>query len=267
MTSTYLCAHCSTSNEAWQKAEELYKNGKYPLAAVGYEYLFFSTENADTSTYALIMKARCYKNTKQYIEALKNLGRVNNFNLNDSLSQCVYYETALCAYLEEDFNKATFTLEQALNSATATNDKAKLYFLKVLLSNSLFQYKTAKEYLLKYQELTNRKINIDSLYGESPNYKRPTLAGLMSVFVPGSGQLYTQHYKEAAVNLTMQLATLGLTAFTVYKGYYIIAFLSGTSLLQRFYMGGVYKSEDYAKELNKERAAKFNRKVLELMKN
>ncbi|MHB2149972.1 hypothetical protein ACX8XP_13010 [Calditrichota bacterium LG25] len=76
------------------------------------------------------------------------------------------------------------------------------------------------------------------------NYKNPTIAGILSAFIPGSGYAYTKHYQTAFSSLLLNTILIGTSYEFQRKNF---KFASGTTFLIAFgwYLGnilGSYKS-------------------------
>ena len=73
---------------------------------------------------------------------------------------------------------------------------------------------------------------------------------MLSALIPGTGQMYTGHFEEGLVNLGLNVLTLSFTGYCIYKGYYATGILIGYTLFQRFYTGGLRRTEKLTTDYN-----------------
>lgn len=69
----------------------------------------------------------------------------------------------------------------------------------------------AKQILLNYKETSLPQINL-----QSENKKSPFLAGILSLLVPGAGEIYTEEYLKAGIFLAIEAAVI--TTAVIYDG-------------------------------------------------
>lgn len=237
----------------------------YEKAAVKYEEQYFRADNIDASANALLQKARCYKQLRQFDKALLNLGRIPGYSINDSLAEELQYEILLCSYLSEDYRKAEFLIIQHKQEKISARVKERMLILEVLTKNELFKYEEAKNAFTELMALKQIQINTDSVYALIPKIRNPKKAEILSAIIPGSGHVYAGYPAEGLASLLLQTAALGFGAYKIYQGYYFIGFFTGFGLFQKFYFGGMSRAAFLTERRNKEKNQQFNKKVYRLM--
>ncbi len=168
-----------------------------------------------------------------------------------------YKSAALCSYLNQESDNALSIIQQyeLTDSIHMIQDTA-AQLLKCLIHLSLDDYSAVENSFnsikKKYKLTTQNTHEIDSLIqvGRQLKLKSAKKAALLSAIIPGSGQLYLGHFEEGLVNFGLNLTTLGFTAFCVYKGYYATGILVGYTLFQRFYTGGLRRTDKLTTDYN-----------------
>lgn len=131
----------------------------------------------------------------------------------------------------------------------------KLAMLSSLLNEEL---KLSKEEF--FQPFNENESNYLRKYFEwknNPPYKSPTLAGILSTIIPGSGKIYTEEYGDGIV----AFLTTGLLTFLAYDNFRANHNTRGwifTSLAGLFYAGNIYGSVASAQIYNARFAFEFN---------
>jgi hypothetical protein len=267
----FRCAGYSTE-PLFAKADSLKALGKLELAAVEYERCTFLSADGLVRAAALLSKADCYTLQHNYKQASMILLRLNYAGLPDSLAALARYRTALCFYLDGEFESAAAQLQQAEYFIADERLKYNLFFLQILVLNEQANWTKAKEkYLLwisKNDRLTVSQIDsltrtVEALYQAEnlPKLKNVEKAARLSTFLPGTGHLYAGYFWEGAANVAFQLAGLGFAAYNIYTGYYVTGAVIGLGFFQRFYGGGIKRAEFLANKKNYLRTRKFNEQV------
>jgi len=241
----------------------------YKTAALEYEYLCFTAPDNDARTRALVGKAECLKRMGLYADAEACMKRLLPDGLPDSLSYTVYYQTALCAYLASDFEYAQ---SQLLQLRAFVKDSALVRSalpLHALILNELQRWIEAEGVLLLYVKESTRD-SVRELYNHHriPRLKNSNKAVRLSTFLPGFGQAYLGYWGEGAVNASLQLGSLVFIGYNLWSAQYFTALTVGTGMLQKFYVGGIHRTEFLTKEKNYQLSRAFNdaakMKILEL---
>ena len=252
-----------------KRADSLFENKAYVLAATEYERCYFFIKN-DSVRFSMVLKrANCFKANGEYFEAYKNLFRLlNNDLLTDSSRASLWYECALNLYLSNYFNDAeNYCLKIAglpvTNKFTVNSNL--LYGLILNEKNDYFQanYKFS-DYIEQSNFDPEKKQKLKTLVSTSykkenyPKLKSLRKARRLSKVLPGAGLFYAGKPGKALTNITLQLMAVGYTGLNVYLGNYITSATAGIHLIRLFYTGGVNQLNEVVPLQNYKRSRKFN---------
>jgi len=252
-------------------ADSLFEIGAYKASSVEYEYIYYSYSDNDVKTRALLKKATCYKKLGLFPESLKCLERINVEGLSDSVTYQVLYETALSAFLSNDYGYAELQFIQMklyVKDSTLINSSQLLYAMTL---NEQQKWTEAEKELESYITKSNSSLNdsltkkIHSLYTGTPKLLNVKKAMRMSSFIPGSGQMYLGYWGDGITNASLQLCSLAFIGYNVLAAQYFTAVTLGTGLLQKFYVGGIHRVKYLGDKKNYERAKKFNEEAKKLI--
>lgn len=255
-------------NYLFRKADSLFQNKQYQLAGIGYDQIAYLSGENTVKTNALLKKADCYLARKEFAKAEVVLSRIFYADLKDSLIYLARYKTALASYLNSNFGEAESQVIQAKSLLNDSNLVYQIYPLYVLILNESRKYQEAKEVLKSYARYTIKDTmeaklilqEIEFQYQDSkiPKLKNPERAKKLSMFLPGTGQIYAGYFWEGALNVTLQLTGLGFTALCIWQKYYFTGAFVGFSIFQKFYGGGMNRAQFLAEKRNYTSTRLFN---------
>jgi hypothetical protein len=255
-------------NLLFKKADSLYLLKQYQLAGIHFDQIAYLAFDNTIKTNALLKKADCYLERKEFAKAEIVLSRIYYADLNDSLIFNCRFKTALASYLNSNFGEAESQVIQAKSFISDTNLVYQIYPLYVLILNESRKYEEAKHALIAYvkhhvkDSLSSLKLikEIESYYqlGKIPIMKNPEKAKKLSMFLPGTGQIYAGYFWEGALNVSLQLVGLGFTGLCIWNKYYFTGAFVGFSIFQKFYGGGMNRAQFLAEKRNYVNARKFN---------
>jgi len=263
----------SQNDSIFYPVESFLKNGDTNRALLEAERIIFVFLLSETESKAIFKKALIYKAQKEYANAQKCLERVDFLSLNDSLSFTFRYQTALNAYLAGNFSDAEFHILQIKNNLADTQYFYQVLPLYALTLNELQKWNEASIYLhefIDFRAINNKSYNKDSLHAiishyyskrNIPKMLEPEKAQIMSMIVPGSGQVYAGYFWEGASNFLFSISSLALAGYGFYKKYYLTGYFVGLGLFQKFYFGGHRRSEILVNQCNYRRIKTFNNKL------
>jgi hypothetical protein len=223
-------------------ASYLLASGQYDLAAKEYERLYFFDAKDDTLKANLMRAYRLSNKPDLAYQKSKTLYK-------DSLSM------PWIAALE--YSKVLFTLEKwnegsaFWNSVPSFKKEDALIFetTKDVYTNKL----TLARNLISSHPAPNNPIWADysTVLAKSNKVKKPGVAGLLSVFVPGLGKIYAKDWKDGLLTFVFT-ASMSLQSYRSFnkhgfkdpRGYIYGAIGSG------FYLGSIYGSVQSAKNYN-----------------
>lgn len=205
---------------------------------------FFGNDSLKASVYPLI--AKCYLYNSNYQESVFFFELSSNTTTSDSLFNEYAFSRALCHIFLGNF-------DYALQDVYTINESESLYFTRKYhfflgvislkkneISQSQFHFLCASNSAEQYN-------NIINAYNEiNPNKPDPKTARILSMFVPGLGQLYSGDAFNAANSFALSAALISLMVSVALKYTFIDGVLSVGPWFQRYYSGGYTKAERIA---------------------
>lgn len=243
-------------------------------AALRYEYLVFRSTDAAIQNQFLIEKARVQRRCGDHTSAKSTLDRLNFGALNDSMTSVAHSEIALTAYLMNDYTLAESHLYRLKSTDTSFRYSPDAGILFTLVLNELGKWDEAKQVLLEYAGSRYSGESRDSvlsvigqLYQPSlvPRLKNLKKAQIMSMIVPGSGQIYAGYVAEGITNSILVLAAVAYTGYSVFTANYLAAAFIGYGMMSKFYLGGITHLEYLVSKRNAERSRVYNDQLKELV--
>ncbi len=247
--------------------DSLFNSGNFKLAAVEYERIYFISDDIDTKNDALLKKSFCYKQDNQYEVAAKTLKRIDFNNINDSTYYKSCYEYALNTFLNEDYKETILQLNEMHTKQIDTFNNNNLLVLRILTLNELRKWDEANTSLINYIKTNNIKVDSFAFkkLSKKPGLKNEKLAKNISYFFPGSGQIYSGHWGRGLSSLILSGAFATYTYVSFINGFYYAGVFSGFSTFRMFWTGGANYAEYLAKQKNKDRITKHNKKIKDLI--
>jgi TM2 domain-containing membrane protein YozV len=129
------------------------------------------------------------------------------------------------------------------------------------------EFEKARQQFLLAAGDSVQKQAIDSLFREVEKMNRlnPKLARYLSIFLPGSGQLYAGHPVEAANSFLLTTAFWGLYVYTMINYSLVDAVLAVIPWFQRYYTGGFFQAEELAQQKIAEERSKVFNELIDVM--
>lgn len=213
-----------------QIASSFYVNKQYNQAQYFYELSYKTSKNDSLKFELLIKKAQCFLYLKRFDKALIEL-----FNLPDNKSNS--YTDRKNFYLAITY----FALENF--------DKSEQHFIELAKT---------EENKKKISKIFSKKRMLDK-----PN---PKTAKILSMILPGAGQLYAGDVKNSinSLSLTGGIASLGI--FLAAKYSYLDAILTALPWFVRYYKGGYTTAYESATKKRNKRRQKTYRHIIEIVK-
>lgn len=272
----FLCAiTTANSQEGIQEADALMNRGLFKQAGLTYAYIYWQSSDPSVRAAARLGKVRALKGQKRYAEAGELLQATNLLRVPPKFRQDLVYEQVLLEYLEGDYPSAlskgmfgrsvfTDTLENEvytsylllLSFSAYKNDQWELghtyarRYLAILSSGS------EDDYLEKFNELTTRN---------HPELKSPKKAALLSLFLPGTGQMYAGDAGGGLTSLGLHIAGLGGATLAAFSGFYVTAWLGAALVVQRVYAGGRERAVALVEKRNRLEKDAFLQPIYELL--
>ena len=276
----FLCGIFSTNAQvedvSFAEADSLFNQGKFFEASIRYEKIFFYSQDLQNQALARYKRALCYKNTGNYQKAYEQLMPINPFGLPDTLFYIIKYELILNAYLSGELQiaKANYLLvENYFKQDTLTS---KLNYIYVLTLVGLSEFESAKQILKDMAEgleSEEKKVlilnDINTLFKKRnlPKVKNEKAARYLSMFVPGSGQVYLGYVGEGLFSFTLNLTALTLGAYGIYQGYYLTGYIVGFGFLSKLHGGNQRRTAELVSIKNHNEIIDFKEDVVDILES
>ena len=224
--------------------DSLFSEHNYTIALNEYQRAFFFSENEKKQ--ALSSKiANCYIGLEKFRNAKAFCDSAIYYSSTDSIKTESELQKILCYILEKNYGYAIIKLDKLNTDSISYLGLKKNFFYGI----SYFGLGKYNESFLSFQNAISPTDSLKSsvLKKLFNNQKRitnpsPALATVMSVVVPGSGQIYTGNYFNG-VNSIFLLA--GLTFFGVNIP---VLYPFILPVFSRYYTGGILHANSFAKE-------------------
>lgn len=241
-------------------ADSLFSAGDYHRAALEYERIVFLNENAVVKGTAVLRKADCLKRLHEYREAQQYLERHYRASAPDSLRYEQLYQTALNAYLGENFNEAYFKLVTLSNLDSSRQRQKDILLLQILSLNELRKWKEADSIFRHMIALYAPGYDAADIYADIPKLKDPDKAEKLSTLLPftGAGLIYAGKTGEGLLSAALQLGFIGFGGYCFLSHYYFTAVFIGVGGYASFYQGGIRRSKTLAIRYNEKKSTAFN---------
>lgn len=242
-------ANGQSISEVVDFADQQYKSENFEVAASEFNRaLYFGNSGQDK----LFLKiANCYFNLKDFEQSVVFYDKAYFSTQSDSIKTEAILGKSFSLILE---NQWMLALSELMNIDTTANNnqKLKINFLQGIAYFGLHEDELAeasfKNCIIKLPE--NKEIDqIEKEFDiirKSEKRFRPKTAWALSLILPGSGQLYSKEYKEAANSAVLLGGLFYLTVSFATRFSYVEALFIMLPWFQRYYIGGANKAEKLA---------------------
>lgn len=246
-------------------ADNQYLANNYQGAIENYQRVLFFDE---TQQFPYIHErlANCYFTENILDKALFEYNVAYNLASIDSVKNELSFKRILIFILLDKYNDATFELLSLNDSLSEYFSQRKYFYQGIvsLVSDSIVTAKTEFEKALHPLDSGSRKQLSLAFAKYHPSRPNPKIANLMSVFIPGAGQLYSGDYKNAANSFILTGGLVVLFFATAVNYTFLDAFVSVMPYFQRYYFGGIKKAKATAIAKRENNKDKMVEKVLSI---
>lgn len=252
-------------NSLFKYAVNKYENKDFEKAINSFNRIIYFDSIGTYLYHSYYHLSLAYFYTNQLKKAKENIELAINSAKNDSLKNEALF--LLCYYniYEKNYTSAQFTL---MNIDENNNN----YFIKKknfysgLIFLKMFEFDSAYTYFFK--TIDSSKINdLKNCFNDIKKIDKkynPSLARIMSMIIPGSGQIFYGNLRDG-LNSFLLNNTILLLMFHVYSNIsFIDGFVSLFPWYLRYYQGGYENAYNYVKHKKEE---KINKIFLEWLKN
>lgn len=244
-------------------ADKMFEKSEYTVSLELYKRaIFFSTENKRD----LFTKCGdCYFLQQDYKNALNFYDSAISYSINVEMLIDIHFKKADCLIFSEKYIKAE---EIVLSIDSFQHDEQKqkknFYLGLIYFVNTDFE-KSEQSFILAVNDTSIKcKSDIHEIFQHKRYFKKPNpkIAGILSLILPGSGQLYAEDYKNAINSflLTAVFAAVGADMYIRYAWY--DSLISIFPWFYRYYNGGYKNAMTIAEQ---KRTEKRNEKLNELI--
>jgi tetratricopeptide (TPR) repeat protein len=211
-------------------ANSYYRIGDWATARQYYDQVFRLTGSD-----SILIQSKLSKISSLISETKYKLALIDLFNINDSIYQKHYFEIDLlfgiCYFGLEDFEK----------------------------SNSYFKHSVGAN--------LEAQAKIDSIFHSKKAMYRPnpTTAYILSILVPGLGQIYSGDWSDGLNSFFLTESLLILGVFVAYNYTVLDAIVSIVPWFQRYFLGGLNNTSELVLERRKKNRSEAYREVLDIL--
>jgi tetratricopeptide (TPR) repeat protein len=247
-------------------AQYLMNDQDYFRAISAYKQILFFSDNIETQQFCTFQIARAYLKSNRYKSSIRYLSRLLNKYRLDS-----HYLSRANIYLGLNYYgmKVYPIAEDYLNRATAQDSTGSALFLLALLDLEKGNWERSAE---QYEQIAlrfehekvgclARDLSAEVLDGRSIPHRNPFLAAALSTVIPGSGQVYCQHYYDALMAFIYVTAFVW-TSYATYRyddkfndNYVSTAF--AVSITGLFHIGNIIGAQRTASYFNHKQRQRF----------
>ena len=240
-----------TSSKCKQEADSLFFAKSYQSAYALYHRIwFFASENEKstiTNNYLLsAFYAQHYNTSLEIIQFLKS-GAKPNLGSDQKLIEIVAYFNA------ENYEDCTKQIENYMDDSI-NNFQANLAYFKLLCEIKLNRKDLVRQSALHLKKFATAKqqLSLDSLLNryENMRYFSPQKAQILSLLLPGLGQLYQKDYHNAGNAFFVNGSLIGATIITAHFYNWPQAALFWIFYVPHYYLGNGRSSRDLALQKN-----------------
>ena len=244
-------------------ADKMFEEKEYKASIELYKRaIFFSDENRKDLFGRL---GDSYFMLQDYKNAFISYDSAATFIINEDSLLDLNFKKADCLIFSEKYIKAE-EIVLSIDSFRHDDQKQKKNFYLGLIYFANIDFEKSEQYFILAVNDTSikSKSDIHEIFQHKRYLKRPNpkIAGILSLILPGSGQLYAGDYKNAINSflLTTAFAAIGTDMFIRYAWY--DSLISVFPWFYRYYNGGYKNAMTIAEQ---KRTEKRNKKLNELI--
>jgi hypothetical protein len=232
-----------------------------------YERIYFLDTSASARALALLKKSFCLEQKQDFEGAYANLQRVPLNGLADSLAYGLRYEKILCAYLSADYGNAEYEFQQLDFFVKDTALLDRCLGLRVLVYSELENWNAVGTAFARYAALHHLRTDTLGLEKRIPprHLRSSQTARILSLFLPGTGQLYCGKPWRALSSVLLQGAAATFAVISIMHGFYFEGIFTGAGLFLRFYTGGARYAGRLAEEKNEKKENEVKQRLKDLI--
>jgi tetratricopeptide (TPR) repeat protein len=248
LLSFYAAAQDSSALEQqFEFANSLYNQGRLYDAVTEYERLLYFDTLHTFSFEANKNIAACYRRSAQYKQAITYTGRAMTFMRDPQLLFDKKIELVKLHILNKTFSSASNVLIQMEQDTTCHNRIQEVYYWRGWLFMFQDNWRAAEKEFAKVDSAKALERFCGHIEDKRYSFE---IMEILSVVVPGSGQMLTGHVWNGLLSLGWNVLWGYLTIDAAVANRVGDALLIGDLLWLRFYVGNIENAGTFAKEKN-----------------
>ena len=263
----YANLYSQTIGQTIAFADKQYKLKNYEIALENYNrVLFFSNSNNNLYLYKQI--SNIYYEIQEYNKAIKYFDLFLSACEIDSIKHQIIFQKIDCYIRTQKFQYALIELFN-INDSVPTNILQQKNFYLGICFFGLENFKSSEKYFNKSltPSCIEQKQAIHELFLDKKlNKPNPKTAFILSIILPGSGQIYTGNIYSGINSLLLSSTIIILGVYLSYQYTILDAVLVASPWFLRYYQGGVLNSKKFAEQkLQNNRNEIFNKILVEII--
>lgn len=238
----FTSVHAQTAEQTIAFARQQMSEGHYEQAVNALNRVFYFDNGVHHPEVLPLLADNSFLTSD--FESARNFYDISyNQEKNDSIKTEYFIKKVLCSIRKADYTEAIGDLYSNTIEADS-NQQWNIDLMTGLVLFHLEKYDESKNHFLKCAD-SSQKQNIDEEFARIRKIEkryRPGLAGIMSIVLPGSGQIYCGDYKNGLNSLFLLGGLLGSAVLLSVPYTFIDASIIVLPWFQRYYIGGYKKA-------------------------
>lgn len=205
---------------------------------------FFGNDSIRTITYPLL--ASCYLKTGNYSQSLFYYQLALNTTKSDSLYNEYVFSRALCNILMHDYDLALREIYSFNDYGSAYFQRKYHFYLGVVFLKKNDPVRSQHHFTYASRNSDEFSMITKAFNAAELNSPNPLTAKVLSIFVPGLGQLYAGDPSDAANSFLLNAGLGTLLIAVALNQTFLDGLLTVGPWLQRYHAGGYNKAERIA---------------------
>ncbi len=250
-------------------ADSLSFAGFYFDAITEYERFLFFNPGASLVSVVQSKIGTCRARLGEWDNALAAMDLSVTSAGSDSVEEVRRIDRAVILLAAGSFEEARIDLVPSvrLSNGTDPGERARvLLFLSYVLEHDWDTALDAYRAMASPRPEAPDTIESILLKASTLRYKSPDTAALLSIFMPGLGQIYCGRYLSGLNALVLNAATGYAVTASILKESYVSAILLFTLTFERYYLGNSYQAHRSAIEYNEAIEARCEKEIEELLR-
>jgi len=239
-----------------------YNEGNYLESINEYKrYLFFNKNPVDKPA-ILIELYKSYQAIENWENAFSTLEKAYLSTDDDSLKDRIYIDKAIMLISIGELQKSEIILTKIATFTKYDKIKRESYYWLGLGNLYSYKWSAAKNNMKKYYGESHRQY-IDSTFSDADklDFKSPKRARILSLFVPGLGQIYAKDYKNGFNSLIINSITSYFLLNSIIDNNYFEILIIYFTAFERYYQGSRSNAELIANNYNQNISKQFAESV------